>query len=46
MRVVQQVFEEDGALGVSAVLVEDAYVDARGADAPRPHVFARLTFEA
>jgi hypothetical protein len=41
MRVVQQAFEDDGRLGVAAVLVDASA--AEGADA-RPHVYARLTF--
>ena len=46
MRVVQHAFEEDGKLGVAAVLVEDK--DAKDPQAlarTRPHVFARMTFE-
>jgi hypothetical protein len=43
MRVVQQVFEDDGKLGVAAVLVDASA--AEGADA-RPHVYARLTFDS
>ena len=40
MHVVQQAFEAQGRLGIGASLVDAAATDAR------PHVFARLTFEA
>ncbi len=47
MRVVQQAFEENGRLGVAAVLVEEREV-ADGALAPgaKPHCYARITFES
>ncbi|HEX8793993.1 MAG TPA: hypothetical protein VF765_23790 [Polyangiaceae bacterium] len=47
MRVVQQAFEQDGRLGVAAVLVEEREV-AGGALAPgaKPHCYARITFES
>ena len=47
MRVVQQAFEQEGRLGIAAVLVED-----REAQSPellaraKPHAYARITFEA
>jgi hypothetical protein len=46
MRVVQHAFEEDGKLGVAAVLVEDKDAkDPLALARARPHVFARMTFE-
>jgi len=46
MRVVQQAFEADGKLGMSAVLVDAAaMVDGVAPADARPHIFARTMFE-
>jgi acyl-CoA thioesterase FadM len=47
MRVVQQAFEEQGRLGVAAVLVDEkeAVSDETLARA-KPHAYVRMTFEA
>jgi len=44
MRVLARAFEEGDRLGVAAVLVPDADPSARGE--AKPHVYARMTFEA
>ena len=46
MRVVQQAFEADGKLGMSAVLFDaSAIVDGAARADARPHIFARTMFE-
>jgi len=44
MRVAMQAFENDGALGIVAAIVDEA--SAAGVDHGRTHAYARMEFEA